>query len=108
VRDNRRISTYICGAICPDRAVGMAMTMLCANTQAMNQHVGEISIQVAPEAHATLVCDGAGRHQRGGKLRVPTNMTLLSLPPRSAELNPMENVWDYLRQNKLCIFVWNT
>jgi transposase len=35
-------------------------------------------------------------------------MTLLSLPPYSPELNPMENVWAYLRQNKLCALVWET
>ena len=34
--------------------------------------------------------------------------TLLYLPPYSPELNPMENVWDYLRQNKLCATVWDT
>jgi hypothetical protein len=52
------------------------------------------------------VCDGAGWHQRGGKLKPPGNITLLSLPPYS-ELNPMENVWDYLRGNKLSHLVWD-
>ncbi|NVN10663.1 transposase [Nguyenibacter vanlangensis] len=33
---------------------------------------------------------------------MPDNIRLLSLPPYSPELNPMENVWDYLRQNTLC------
>ena len=108
VRDNRHVSTYIFGAICPDRAVGAALIMPWANSQAMNEHLKEISIQVAPGAHAALVCDGAGWHQRGEKLIVPDNITLLSLPPYSPELNPMENVWDYLRQNKLCAQVWNT
>ena len=115
VRDNRHVSTYIFGAICPDRAVGAAMIMPYANTEAstrsardeMNEHLKEISVEVAPGAHAVLVCDGAGWHQRGGKLRVPDNITLLSLPPYSPELNPMENVWDYLRQNKLCALVWD-
>jgi hypothetical protein len=45
---------------------------------------------------------------RGGELRVHDNITLLSLPPYSPELNPMENVWSYLRQNKLCALVGNT
>jgi hypothetical protein len=35
------------------------------------------------------------------------NIRLLSLPPYSPELNPMENVWDYLQQNKLCAQVWD-
>ena len=55
-----------------------------------------------------MICDGAGWHQTGGRLRVPDNMTLLSLPPYSPELNPMENVWHYLRENILCSRVWDT
>lgn len=77
------------------------------DTWGMNLHLKEISTQVAPSAHALLVCDGAGWHQRGDKLIVPDNITLLSLPAYSPELNPMENVWDYLRQNKLCATVWD-
>jgi transposase len=79
-----------------------------ANVEAMNLHLIEISTQVTPRAHAVLVCDGAGWHQRGKQLRVPDNITLLTLPPYTPELNPMENVWDYLRQNKLCALVWDT
>jgi transposase len=108
VRDNRHDSAYIFGAICPGRGVGAAIIAPAANAELMNEHLKEISTQIAPGAHAVLVCDGAGWHQRGKKLQVPTNMTLLSLPPYSPELNPMENVWDYLRQNKLCARVWDT
>ena len=79
-----------------------------ANTEMMNLHLAEISTQIAPGAHAVLVCDGAGWHQRGKALQVPANITLLSLPPYSPELNPMEKVWDYLRQNKLCALVWDS
>ena len=38
---------------------------------------------------------------------VPDNITLLKLPPYSPELNPMENVWAYLRANKLAISVFD-
>ncbi len=62
----------------------------------------------SPRAHTILVCDGAGWHQLGKALQVPANITLLSLPPYSPELNPMEKVWDYLRQNKLCALVWDS
>ena len=59
----------------------------------MSEHLREISSQVAPGAHCVLLCDGAGWHQRGGKLVVPENISLLPIPPYSPELNPMENVW---------------
>jgi transposase len=108
LRDNRRESAYLFGAICPDRAVGAAMITPAAKTEAMNLHLEEISTQIAADAHALLVCDGAGWHQRGKQLMVPANMTLLTLPAYCPELNPMENVWDYLRQNKLCARVWDS
>ena len=108
VRDNRHESAYLFGAICPARGVGAAIIMPAANTEAMNEHLAEISTQVARGAHAVLLCDGAGWHQTGGKLRVPANISLLPLPSYSPELNPMENVWEYLRANKLCSLVWDS
>jgi len=105
--DNRHDSAYIFGAICPDRAVGAAIIMPEVNAEAMGHHLKAIAAHVAG-AHAVLICDGAGWHQTGGRLRVPDNITLLPLPPYSPELNPMENVWHYLRENILCSRVWDT
>ena len=39
---------------------------------------------------------------------MPDNITLLPIPPYTPELNSMENVWQYLRQNKLCALVWDS
>lgn len=79
-----------------------------ANAEMMNLHLAEISAGVAPGAHALLVIDGAGWHQPGGRLMVPDNISLLHLPPYSPELNPVENVWAYLRGNKLSNRVFDT
>ena len=108
VRDNRHDSAYLFGAICPARRVGAAIIMPAVNTEAMAEHLKEISAQVAHGARAVLVCDGAGWHQQGGALCVPDNITLLPLPPYAPELNPMENVWEYLRANKLSRLVWDS
>lgn len=108
VRDNRHDSAYIFGAICPARGVGAAIITPGANTEMMNLHLAEISTQVALGAICVLLCDGAGWHQPGERLQIPNNIALLPLPPYSPELNPMENVWDYLRQNKLCATVWDS
>ena len=77
-----------------------------ADTQAMSAHLAEIAKTVASGAHALLILDGAGWHG-SAELEVPDNITLLKLPPYSPELNPMENVWAYLRANKLAISVFD-
>ena len=97
-RDCRHAWAYLFGAICPERGVGAGLVMPCADTQAMTAHLAEISAVVAPGAHAVLVRDGAGWHSSAA-LVVPENITLLPLPPYSPESNPVENVWQYLRQN---------
>jgi transposase len=88
----------------------------------MTPHLAEIAKAVAPfvgkmihriifwssSPHAVLVLDGAGWH--GGRdLVVPDNLTLLTLPPPdqvrgrlyAPELNPVENIWEFLRKNAL-------
>jgi DDE superfamily endonuclease len=98
--DLRTKSTYLFGAICPARGTGAAVVMPRADTQAMQHHLDEIARNLAPKAHAVLVLDQAGWHTTG-KLRLPDNLSLLPLPPKSPELNPVENVWQFLRHNKL-------
>src|SRR3712207_9425359 len=74
----------------------------------MSLHLAEIGSQVAPGAHAVVLMDGAGWHQTGGELRVPPNITPIRLPPYAPELNPVENVWAYLRSNKLSNRVYDS
>jgi putative transposase len=86
----------------------------------MSMQLAEISQAVSPGAHAALLLDQAGWHT-SGKLSVPANISLVPLPPKSPELNPTENVWQYLRDNWLsnrvfaseadivehCCYAWN-
>ncbi len=71
-----------------------------ANTRAMQLHLDEISRNVAARAHAVVLMDRAGWHKTD-RLEVPSNLTIILLPPRSPELNPVENIWQFLRQNWL-------
>ena len=61
----------------------------------MAAHLKEISAHVAPEAHAVLLLDQAGWHM-SRRLDVPDDITLL---PRAPEVNPVETVWQVLRDN---------
>ena len=66
----------------------------------MQLHLDEISRTVARGAHAVVLMDRAGWHTTT-KLNVPNNLTIILLPSRSPELNPVENVWQYMRANWL-------
>ena len=71
-----------------------------ANTDALNAHLAEIGRAVEPGAHAVVMLDRAGWHTSLA-LEVPANITLMPLPPRAPELNPVENVWQFMRENWL-------
>ena len=99
-KDQRYGSAYLFGAICPERRQGAALVLPRANTEATSLHLAEISRTVAPGAHAVVLLDRAGWHTTP-KLECPANISLMPLPAKSPELNPAENVWQYLRQTWL-------
>ena len=119
-KDQRTCSAYIFGAICPARGVGAGLVLPRCNTDAMNLHLKEISLAVAAGAHAVLIVDQAGWHL-ANHLKVPDNITPMPLPSKSPELNPVENIWQFMRDNWLsnrvftsyndildhCCFAWN-
>ena len=71
----------------------------------MNLHLAEIANQVAPGAIAALLLDQPGWHM-SSKLVVPANIVIVPLHPKCPELNPTENVWQFMRDNWLsnCVF----
>ena len=97
------------------------MILPACNTEAMNLHLAEIANAVAPGFHAVLLVDQAGWHL-SARLVVPANITIIPLPPKCPELNPVENIWQYMRDNWLsnrvfksyddivdhCCYAWNT
>ncbi len=119
-KDQRTKSAYLFGAICPKRGVGAGLVLPRCDTRAMQWHLDEIASQVTPGAHAVLIVDQAGWHTTE-TLDIPANITLFPLPPRSPELNPVENIWQFIGENwlsnrifssyqqilDLCCEVWN-
>ena len=99
-RDQRTSSAYIFGAICPKEGKGAGLVMPFCNSTTMEMHLAEISQAVAQGAHAVLLMDQAGWHS-SAKLDVPDNITIVLFPSRSPELNPVENVWQFMRDNWL-------
>jgi transposase len=86
----------------------------------MALHLEQISLAVSPGAQAVLLMDQAGWHL-SNDLVVPDNITLLPLPAKCPELNPVENIWQFMRDNWLsnrvfasyddildhCVYAWN-
>ena len=66
----------------------------------MGLHLAEISTRVTPGKHCALLLDQAGWHI-SERLAVPSNITIVPLPPKCPELNPVENVWQFMRDNWL-------
>lgn len=99
-QDQRTQSVYLFGAICPAEGKAAGLVLPRCTTDGMSQHLQEIAQTVAPGAHAVLLLDQASWHL-SQRLVVPANITLLPLPPKSPELNPVENLWQYMRENWL-------
>jgi len=114
-KDQRYANAYPFGAICPARDIGAAVVMPYADTFAQilpavgrtQAHLDEISLHVTAGSVAALLLDQAGWHTTG-KLNVPGNIVLVHLPPKSPELNPTENIWQFLRQTYLSNRVFET
>jgi hypothetical protein len=98
--DTRYANAYLFGAFCPARDVGAALVLPYANTEAMSLHLEETSRHVSEGAHAAVFLDGAGWHTAAA-LRVPENITLVTLPPYSPDANPAEKPWQYAKDNYL-------
>ena len=100
VRQQGFSSAYLFGAVCPERGEGVALVLPEVSTAAMDVFLAELARAVPAGTHAALVLDGAGWHV-SDDLTVPANLTLIHPPPYSPELNPVERVWEYLRDRWL-------
>ena len=99
IRQNGRIWIYVILAVCLATGNMVMMTSDRMNTEVINGFLERFSQSLPPHVHAVLIWDGAGFH-RSQQVVTPANVTLILLPPYSPELNPVENLWHYLRSHK--------
>lgn len=90
---------HVLTAVCP--AIGWAEGLVspALNTSVVQSFLDGLSKTIPVGAHAGLVWDGAGYHSASKALVIPPNLTPVTLPPYSPELNPVERLWLYLRQH---------
>jgi len=88
--------TYVYGAVSPLDGQLDTLVLPQVDTLCMQLFLDEVALRHAAD-NIVMVLDGAGWHT-AGDLRAPQNMRLLFLPPYSPELNPVEHLWDELRE----------
>ena len=98
VRQNGRQWLYVLMAVCAATGMASALIMPELNTAVVNLFLEQLARDLPAGVHAVLIWDGAGFHSGKG-LVVPVNVSLIRLPPYSPELNPVENLWHYLRSH---------
>lgn len=91
---------YLFGAVCPRNGKTEALITPHVNKEAMTLHMEQISKATPEGRHAVVIMDGAGWHTFD-TVQPFNNVTLIKLPPYSPELNPIEQVWSWLRQHHL-------
>lgn len=98
VRQTEYQYLWVLGAVCPETGHAEGLLSPCLNTQIVNTFLEQFSQTIGQQEHAVMIWDGAGFHVSRA-LRVPDNVTLLRLPAYSPELNPIENLWHYLKSH---------
>jgi transposase len=94
-------NTHVYGAVNPVSGEKVGLVNPGCNTEAMNIHLDLIAQRIGADRHALLILDQAGWHEISKKLIIPKNITLLSLPPYSPELNPVERLWRWIKRKYL-------
>jgi transposase len=98
VRQTEYQYLWVLGAVCPETGHAEGLLSPQLNTKIVNLFLEQFSRTLAADEHAAMIWDGAGFHT-SKELQVPANITLIRLPPYSPELNPIENLWHYLKSH---------
>ena len=98
VRQTEYEYLWVLGAVCPQTGHAEGLLSPRLNTNVIDVFLRGFSETLPPDEHAVMIWDGAGFHT-SKKLVVPENITLVRLPPYSPELNPLENLWHYLKSH---------
>ncbi|MEZ6073101.1 MAG: IS630 family transposase [Pirellulales bacterium] len=98
VRQTEYEYLWVLGAVCPETGHAEGLLSPQLNTKIINVFLELFSESIPDGEHVVMVWDGAGFH-RAKSLCVPENLTVVELPPYSPELNPIENLWHYLKSH---------
>jgi transposase len=98
VRQTQYTSLYVLTAVCASTGAASGLISPTLNAGVVNLFLEQFSRELPAGVHAVLLWDGAGYHT-SEELKIPKNVSLIQLLPYSPELNPVENLWHYLRSH---------
>jgi transposase len=98
VRQTKYEWLYVIGAVCPETGETVGLLSPIINSEIVNVFLRQFIAEVSQDVHVLFLWDRAGFHM-SKKLNIPENVTIVPLPSYSPELNPVENLWHYLRSH---------
>jgi len=87
---------YVYTAVAPAQGKMLSLILPEASTAMMNLFLEQVS-QTFSKYFIVMQVDGAGWHH-AYELVIPSNVRLIEQPPYSPEVNPVEHIWDDLRE----------
>jgi hypothetical protein len=94
-----RESCYVYAAVAPEQGLMTSLILPSADTAMMNLFLAQVAQDFA-DYFIVMQVDQAGWH-RAKDLQVPENIRLIFQPPYSPEVNPVEHLWEELREKYL-------
>lgn len=88
-------TTYLYGSYSPINGDSFVWEVNGVNTTVFQQYLEGLSAH-KPEEYKIVVIDNAGFHSTKN-MTIPDNIRLLRIPPYSPELNPCEQIWQYIK-----------
>jgi transposase len=97
---------YVYSATHANNGDHFSLILPLVNTVCMNVFLEQMA-EYLGEKKAIVVMDQAAWH-KSEMLTVPENITIIHLPPYSPELNPVERLWQYIKNNTIKNKVYST
>jgi DDE superfamily endonuclease len=94
-----RQSSYVYAAVAPEQGLMTSLILPSADTEMMNLFLAQVAQDFADYC-IILQVDQAGWH-RAKDLQVPENIRLIFQPAYSPEANPVEHLWEEVREKYL-------
>lgn len=97
--------TYAFSAVCPENGDVFSLILPYSDTDAMQVFMTEFAEHT--DGQPTLMIMDQAPWHKSAKLRLPESVMIAFQPPYSPELNPVEHLWEHIREKYTANHYWN-